>query len=791
MKTTIFIRILLATLLPLICVFTIVISTISNIIYTSGASNAQDVTFWEARQINRQLAGKLDAMSGFLRVISQGMAEIPSDAPDAGDRARHLLQRLLAADNSFHSVWFAFERGAFAGQGHVFQTLVRLGDSVVEAHDITPDILGDPQQSPWYHRALSSGQLYVNMAESHDYGLGGGSHLGVSMSYPIVMEGKSVGVVGIDINYESMFELDMLQFGAHWRIMLVADDGRIVYSSNEKEKGRQLFDYPFPDKNQMQAAMAVRTAYMEETFAAPRQENSLVCLYPIVHAGSNAGFYLYLSIPTSTIHAAARSSMELIISTSILGLLLLGFSVFVATRNIVRPIKRLTVDFDRISSGDTDITPSIEAAGTEAGSGVKELDILQSSLRKMLQQVSQAHDLRIRAAEERLEKEKLLAASQAKSQFLANMSHEIRTPMNAIVGISEILLHDEHLTEQERKYVGDIKMSSDALLTIINDILDISKLESGKLSMEESDFNFSQMLENIRSMAEYLAAPNGLRFLYEVDPGLPVYLRGDEVRLRQVLLNLLSNACKFTAEGHVAFTVRDGGDTLEFTVADTGRGIKEEDLESLFEPFKRMDTTRNRNIQGTGLGLSISRNLVEMMGGSIRVTSEYGKGSTFVVTIPKVPGEKTPDCADTAGRRCHFSPAVRVLVVDDNAINLTVAEGLLTDLYGIRCDQALSGAEAISLVRQTDYTLVFMDHMMPEMDGLEATRRIRAMGGKFAELPIIAFTANAVKGVREDMLASGVDDYLSKPIQVGDLDRILMQWIPADLRDEEEPSAIQ
>ncbi len=319
-------------------------------------------------------------------------------------------------------------------------------------------------------------------------------------------------------------------------------------------------------------------------------------------------------------------------------------------------------------------------------------------------------------------------------------------------------------------------------MTIINDILDISKLESGKLTLEESDFDFRDLLENIWAMGEYLSAPNSLEFVSDFADNLHACLRGDDVRLRQILLNLLSNACKFTSEGTVTFSVTAGESSLRFVGADTGPGISPEETLSLFEPFKRLDTTRNRKIQGTGLGLSICKNLVDLMGGAISVESEYGRGSVFTVVLPLVPGDECGMRQTGETGRTEYAPGVRVLIVDDNEINLSVAEGLLTDLYGIACDLADSGAVALEMVAAADYTLIFMDHMMPDMDGIETTRRIRALGGKLAKIPIIALTANAVKGTREAMLASGIDDYLTKPIKVDELDAILARWIPDEMK---------
>ena len=373
-------------------------------------------------------------------------------------------------------------------------------------------------------------------------------------------------------------------------------------------------------------------------------------------------------------------------------------------------------------------------------------------------------------------------AARSKSAFLANMSHEIRTPMNAILGISEILLHDGRLDATQSRYINDIKISSESLLTIINDILDLSKLESDKMRLVPENYNFQIMLENVCSLARYLAADKSLKFTFRAEGDLPQWLYGDDVRLRQILLNLLSNAIKFTTVGTVTLRVVAQPDSLRFEVTDTGRGIRPEDLPQLFEPFNQLDTTRNRGIQGTGLGLTICKNLLRLMGGAIEVDSDQSRGSTFRFIIPKVLGREM-----RIGR--EEPPAVgyrsdtRILIVDDNEINLNVTAGLIQTIHRLDCDQALSGQRALEMVEAVAYHLIFMDHMMPGMDGLETTRHLRA-GPHGRNVPIVALTANAIEGTREMLLEAGMNDFMSKPIRKDELDEILAKWLPPKLRLE-------
>ncbi len=372
-----------------------------------------------------------------------------------------------------------------------------------------------------------------------------------------------------------------------------------------------------------------------------------------------------------------------------------------------------------------------------------------------------------------------LAASEAKSQFLSNMSHEIRTPMNAIIGMAELFAGETLLNDRQHAYINDIKVSATSLLGIINDVLDFSKIESGKLQLVNVDYDIYPMLENLDSMFTYTAQQKGIAFQMMIIDDLPTCLYGDDIRLRQALVNILGNAMKFTKAGSVTFTVCTSGNMLCFYIEDTGSGMKEEDIPHIFKEFDQRDTRKNRSITGTGLGLSITKNLVDMMGGTISVYSEYGKGTLFTVEVPLVEGNPANLREDEVAGEAIYAPGASVLVVDDNELNLNVASGMLR-LFGITCDTAGSGAEAIRMVLAKPYDIVFMDHMMPEMDGIEATRRLREEHGQEG-LVIVALTANAVAGSRELLLNAKMDDYLAKPIDKAQLNHVLQKWLPASV----------
>ncbi|MCL2007966.1 MAG: ATP-binding protein [Treponema sp.] len=386
-----------------------------------------------------------------------------------------------------------------------------------------------------------------------------------------------------------------------------------------------------------------------------------------------------------------------------------------------------------------------------------------------------------------------LEASQAKSDFLANMSHEIRTPMNAITGMSELLLRRD-LNEDARSDVRDIKQAATSLISIINDILDFSKIEAGKLEIIPVKYMLSLLVNDVVNIIRTRILEKPVQLIMKVDEKIPDNLFGDEVRLRQIILNLLSNAAKFTDEGQIVLSItiesQKGKQVfLKIAISDTGRGIKSDQIEKLFSDFMQIDTRKNRSIEGTGLGLAITKRLCDAMGASISVTSEYGKGSIFTIIMPQIiDGYNTSPSLINKSENFSIKsifPDARLLIVDDTPINLKVAEGLLLP-YKAKIDTCLSGEEAIEIIKQRQgeqaYDLVFMDHMMPEMDGIETTAAIRALG---VQVPIIALTANAVSGMREMFLEKGFNDFLAKPIDVSKLDEILSNWVTSKKRDSQ------
>lgn len=397
-------------------------------------------------------------------------------------------------------------------------------------------------------------------------------------------------------------------------------------------------------------------------------------------------------------------------------------------------------------------------------------------------------------------KQEAEAANRSKSAFLANMSHEIRTPMNAILGFSELALKKDN-PDSVREYVKDIKNSCLNLLAVINDILDISKLDSGKAELSCSNYRSASLLQEVYHIIDIQAKKKGLLFEMNTDLSIPNELYGDKTRVRGIMINILSNAVKYTEKGSVTCNARvisrDAENvTLEFSVTDTGIGLKKSSMEHMFDSFTRFDSLRNSNIEGTGLGLAIVNGYVKLMGGTIDVDSVYGQGSTFTVTLQQKIVDNSPISLMPTVIQDSNSLNVdeiiikdtRVLVTDDNHINLKVIKNTL-EYYGLTVDTAASGAEALQLCEQTSYDLIFMDQMMPVMDGIETMRCLRKMG---VSAKIIALTANAILGVREELLEMGFDEYLSKPIQFPELDKTLRRFIlPEKIQAQKEEAVFE
>lgn len=399
----------------------------------------------------------------------------------------------------------------------------------------------------------------------------------------------------------------------------------------------------------------------------------------------------------------------------------------------------------------------------------------------------------IKKANEDLRDSELKAenANRAKSDFLSNMSHEIRTPINAILGMNEMILR-ECKDKKILEYASAVQTSSNALLSLVNDVLDLSKIESGKLEIKEEEYKLQDLILNSYGMISERLEKKGLRGSIFCNANLPSGLVGDFSHLRQILVNFLTNACKYTEKGNVDFfilgSVTGNEAKIIFSIKDTGIGIKEENRSKMFKKFERFDLQRNRNVEGTGLGLSISKQLCDLMGAKIEVKSEYGKGSEFIITVPQKIFDATPvgeispkgkqkEKEIQIYHQSFEAPDVDVLAVDDVELNLIVFENLLKETK-MKIDLVESGAAAIERASEKHYDIIFMDYMMPEMDGIQTLEKLRSLDTPNNKTPVIVLTADAIAGVREKYIRAGFKDYISKPVDGNQLEKMLIRYLP-------------
>lgn len=470
-------------------------------------------------------------------------------------------------------------------------------------------------------------------------------------------------------------------------------------------------------------------------------------------------------------------------------------------RRVVMPIKNLSsLMNDYFSEDENKRSAMIEKLRSMKVSGKNnEIAQLNSAMQRMIDDMTNYIDTV--KHEKKLESELQIAQArnEAKSQFLSNMSHEIRTPINAILGMNEMILR-ESSESSTLEYAENIRNAGNTLLGLVNDILDFSKIEAGKMNIIPVDYDLASLLNDLVTMIQTRADAKGLELAVKVDSSIPDHLHGDEIRIKQAVTNILTNAVKYTEHGSVTISVtyekyeqENGEDQigLRFSVADTGIGIKQEDIKKLFSAFERIEEERNRTIEGTGLGMNITQRLLTMMGSRLEVESEYGKGSVFSFTVkqkvvsPEPIGNYEETYRNTIAGRKHYkekftAPDANILVTDDTRMNLTVFVSLLKKTM-IHIDTAESGDECIALAAKKKYDVIFLDHRMPEKDGIETLQELlAAKDSPNSGTPVICLTANAVSGAKEMYLSAGFNDYLTKPIDPEKLESALIKYLPAE-----------
>ncbi len=633
-----------------------------------------------------------------------------------------------------------------------------------EPTDLSLYTKDDIEHVGWYYIPIETGEpLWMNPYFNKNLGIDM-----ISYIIPYYHDGHTVGVIGMDIDISILRNYTAnIKLYESGRAYLVSPQGDIIFHFDYPEgvKSRDLTEDLMP--------------FINSTINSPVDEVRTITgidgvKTKVIKKRLRNGMILGLNATVDEINMPQNILARNLLLLSLL-ILVLAIGVCLAwIRTVIAPLKRMTQVAEHYAAGD--YNENIDTNGSD------EIGILSRSLQTM----STSLKNQIEIAD---------TANRSKSIFLANMSHEIRTPINAILGFDEMILR-ESSEEEVKTYAANIKNSGKTLLALINEILDFSKIESGKLEIDPVEYDTALLINDMLDMIEFRAGEKDLKIFHDIDENIPSKLFGDDIRLREIFTNLLTNAVKYTNTGGVTLSIKvlssDGDKVrLHASVSDTGIGIKEEDKEHIWDSFQRLDTKHNRGIEGTGLGLAITHKYIELMGSTLKFDSEYCHGSNFYFDFDQPIIDPAP-IGDFEKKRkgLHKSveiykegfeaPDAHILLVDDVLLNLTVFKGLLKNTR-INIDTATSGREAIGKMRAFKYDIVFLDHMMPGMDGIETMSHIlKDKDIDIEGVPIIALTANAITGAQKMYIDNGFTDYLSKPVVPSKLEELLRKYLPDD-----------
>lgn len=609
----------------------------------------------------------------------------------------------------------------------------------------------------------------------------------ISYSVPLYRNEKLLGVVGIDLSLAVIEDMvNSLQL-ENAKGLLIGDQQNLIHLNTRYEQTKAV---------ERSAELSILMDKFNNPDNQPLQKfnwegNSY---YGILTKLDNGMSYITAVSQKELLKPVYGQILSLLIAfvtVSILFSILLSFSF----KKVITPIRIINKTTNRLARGELYIDIPYQS-NNEIGTLANNIRLMTSQLKEYIEYIREQTEKERELKEAALTESQInAAASQAKSAFLANMSHEIRTPINAVLGMNEMILRES--TDKEiLSYAANIKTAGSSLLSIVNDILDFSKIEAGKMELLPDNYEVSSMIIDLVNMTRERAQNKGLHYELNVSPDLPKTLYGDNVRIKQCILNLITNAIKYTKEGSIRFTIDyqkidEENILLNIHIIDTGIGIKAEDMDKLFTPFERIEEEKNRTIEGSGLGISIVRRLLAMMNSELQVESSYGKGSDFSFSIKQkvsdwtAVGDLNEAYEQSVEQMSHYkeklhAPKAHLLFVDDTAMNLDVIKGLLKNT-GIKIDTVLSGKQALEAVKNNVYDIVFIDHRMPEMDGIETLHAMKKMSdNKSTGKPCIALTANAISGVKKMYLKEGFDDYLSKPVNPAKLEEMIKHYLPEE-----------
>ena len=613
----------------------------------------------------------------------------------------------------------------------------------------------------------------------------------ISYSVPLYRNEKLLGVVGIDLSLAAIEDMvNSLQL-ENAKGLLIGDQQNLIHLNTRYEQTKAV---------ERSAELSILMDKFNNPDNQPLQKfqwegNSY---YGTLTKLDNGMSYITAVSQKELLKPVYGQIISLLIAfviVSILFSVLLSFSF----KKVITPIRIINKTTNRLARGELYIDIPYQS-NNEIGTLANNIRLMTSQLMEYIEYIREQTEKERELKEAALTESQInAAASQAKSAFLANMSHEIRTPINAVLGMNEMILR-ESSDKEILSYAANIKTAGSSLLSIVNDILDFSKIEAGKMELLPDNYEVSSMIIDLVNMTRERAQSKGLNYELNISPDLPKTLYGDNIRIKQCILNLITNAIKYTKEGSISFIIdyKKFDDTeilLNVHIVDTGIGIKTEDMDKLFTPFERIDEEKNRTIEGSGLGISIVRRLLDMMDSRLQVQSIYGKGSDFSFSVKQkvsdwtATGDLNEAYAQSVEQMSHYkenlhAPKAHLLFVDDTAMNLDVIKGLLKNT-GIKIDTVLSGKQALEAVKNNVYDILFIDHRMPEMDGIETLHAMKKMqDNKSAGKPCIALTANAISGVKKMYLNEGFDNYLSKPVNPAKLEEMIKNYLPSEYLED-------
>ncbi len=613
----------------------------------------------------------------------------------------------------------------------------------------------------------------------------------ISYSVPLYRNEKLIGVVGIDLSLAVIEDMvNSLQL-ENAKGLLIGDQQNLIHLNTRYEQTKAV---------ERSAELSIILDKFNNPDNQPLQKfqwegNSY---YGTLTKLDNGMSYITAVSQKELLKPVYGQILSLLIAfviVSILFSVLLSFSF----KKVITPIRIINKTTNRLARGELYIDIPYQS-NNEIGTLANNIRLMTSQLKEYIEYIREQTQKERELKEAALTESQInAAASQAKSAFLANMSHEIRTPINAVLGMNEMILR-ESSEKDILGYAANIKTASANLLSLVNDILDFSKIEAGKMELLPDNYEVSSMIIDLVNMTRERAQSKGLNYELNISPDLPKTLYGDNVRIKQCILNLITNAIKYTKEGSISFIIdyKKIDDTeilLNVHIVDTGIGIRAEDMDKLFTPFERIEEEKNRTIEGSGLGISIVRRLLDMMDSRLQVQSTYGKGSDFSFSVKQkvsdwtATGDLNEAYAQSVEQMSHYkenlhAPKAHLLFVDDTAMNLDVIKGLLKNT-GIKIDTVLSGKQALEAVKNNVYDILFIDHRMPEMDGIETLHAMKKMqDNKSAGKPCIALTANAISGVKKMYLNEGFDNYLSKPVNPAKLEEMIKNYLPSEYLED-------